>query len=274
VFCVPTPSTRPVAGLKPGELHLIMSRTENHPSLERRIPVAGERFASRSNRGLNLRAARLAIFVMPLLSVVPAILAAGCSDAKEEKEAAAAAAAVPPSQPAMVPGPKGEPLTPGDKLPLLKAAGWINGEPPAFGTPGVRLIVVDLWANWCPYCGHGAPHLVKLFNKYRDRGVAFVSITNMDEGTVQRHTQQFSIIWPNGYGLGAADMAAMGIGAGGIAASMPAYGLAPTVYLADGAGRVRWCDQQGRFRHVESQEWIRQLDEAIENELAKIAGPK
>ena len=83
--------------------------------------MASERFAFRSTRDWTLRVARLAIFAIPLVSVVPTLLTTGCGDAKEEKDAVAAAL---PPQPSMVPGPKGEPLAPGDKSPPLKAAGW------------------------------------------------------------------------------------------------------------------------------------------------------
>jgi hypothetical protein len=40
------------------------------------------------------------------------------------------------------------PLAVGEKVPLLEAAGWLNGPPPRPGTQGPRLIVLDVWAHW------------------------------------------------------------------------------------------------------------------------------
>jgi hypothetical protein len=41
-----------------------------------------------------------------------------------------------------------KPLALGAKAPDFVAAGFLNGQPPALGTPGIRLIVVDIWAHW------------------------------------------------------------------------------------------------------------------------------
>jgi thiol-disulfide isomerase/thioredoxin len=37
--------------------------------------------------------------------------------------------------------------------------------------------VVDVWATWCAPCIERFPHLVQLYNQYKDRGVTFVSIS-------------------------------------------------------------------------------------------------
>lgn len=55
-------------------------------------------------------------------------------------------------EPAREPPPQGNfpegPLAVGENFPALEAAGWFNGPPPGPGTPGVRLIVLDVWAHW------------------------------------------------------------------------------------------------------------------------------
>jgi hypothetical protein len=40
------------------------------------------------------------------------------------------------------------PLAAGENVPSWEAAGWLNGLPPEPGTPGIRLIVLDVWAHW------------------------------------------------------------------------------------------------------------------------------
>jgi hypothetical protein len=40
------------------------------------------------------------------------------------------------------------PLPAGEKFPSWEAGGWLNGPPPEPGSPGIRLIVLDVWAQW------------------------------------------------------------------------------------------------------------------------------
>jgi hypothetical protein len=40
------------------------------------------------------------------------------------------------------------PLSIGQRSPALTASGWINGPPQQPGTPGSKLILLDIWAHW------------------------------------------------------------------------------------------------------------------------------
>jgi thiol-disulfide isomerase/thioredoxin len=159
----------------------------------------------------------------------------------------------------------GKPLVAGDLLPALPAQGWINGSPPTFPMQKERLLVVDLWAQWCPYCRFSAPYLVRLYEKYSGRGVAFVSLTNMPRDTVEAFIKEHKVPWPNAYGVGMATIAAMGATN---AMPTPGYEVAPTLYLVGPDGRIRWCDRQGRYRHTEPKKWAGEVEEAIEAALA------
>jgi thiol-disulfide isomerase/thioredoxin len=162
------------------------------------------------------------------------------------------------------------PLKPGDPLPPREAGGWVNGPPPRPDAPGVRLLVVDVWAPWCPYCRLGAPGLSRVYAKYAARGVAFVSLTNVPRDQGEAHAREFSAPWANGYEITAETAAALGAGSG--MSGPAAYEIAPTLYLVGPDGRVRWTDSRGRFRHVEPEKWEQDVGAAIEAELA--AGPK
>jgi thiol-disulfide isomerase/thioredoxin len=40
-----------------------------------------------------------------------------------------------------------------------------------------NIVVADLWATWCEPCIERFPHMVQLYNQYKDRGVRFVSLS-------------------------------------------------------------------------------------------------
>lgn len=158
------------------------------------------------------------------------------------------------------------PLKPGDTLPPLEAPGWINGTPPAFGSPGVKLFVVDVWSRWCPLCKSSAPGLVRTHRKYADKGVAFVSVTNMPMEMVEAYVKETGATWPNAYEITAGMVARLGAGSGMM--GPPEYEVAPTLYVAGPEGKVRWVDDRGRYRHVSPEKWEESLDDAIEAALA------
>jgi thiol-disulfide isomerase/thioredoxin len=156
-------------------------------------------------------------------------------------------------------------------MPALQAEGWVNGAPPAPGAPGVRLLVVDAWAIWCPYCDGCAPGLVRLYEKYSAQGVAFASITNHEREVVENFVRRFAIRWPHGFGTTTDHVVALGVGSG-----MPGpieYEIAPTLYLVGADGRVRWIDGRGRQRHQEPKEWEQAVSAAIAEALGEPAKP-
>lgn len=172
-------------------------------------------------------------------------------------------------EPAPAPPPyEGVPVTPplgvGAALPPLRAAGWLNGPPPAPGQAGVRLLVVDVWALWCPFCSRNAPGLSDVFEKYKSRGVAFVSLTNQDETGAKGYVRGQSAPWPSGYGIDRDMIIALGVGSGMMTRG---YEIAPTVYLVDPTGRVVWTDDRGRHRHVDAATWAADLDAAVADHL-------
>jgi len=79
--------------------------------------------------------------------------------------------------------------------PAALAAGWnyrIGEEAPSFSLKAVdgksvssadlrgHYTVVSFMTTWCPFCNASAPHLQKIFEAYRDRGVG-VLIVDIDE---------------------------------------------------------------------------------------------
>ncbi len=44
-----------------------------------------------------------------------------------------------------------------------------------------KVVLLDFWATWCPPCRAAIPHLVKLYNEYKDEGLVVVGIS-LDKG--------------------------------------------------------------------------------------------
>jgi len=53
-----------------------------------------------------------------------------------------------------------------------------------------KVVLVDFWATWCGPCVEQFPHTVELYNKYKDRGLAVVSVS-LDEPGDEAQVREF-----------------------------------------------------------------------------------
>ena len=64
----------------------------------------------------------------------------------------------------------------------MAVAHWVKGDPVDISS-GVH--VVEFWATWCPPCRTSIPHLTEIQEKFAERGVKIIGVSNEKLGTVE-----------------------------------------------------------------------------------------
>lgn len=69
----------------------------------------------------------------------------------------------------------------GKPMPALEVSGWINGEVKPADLKG-KVVVVDLYATWCPDCMAAIPLNNELLKKYASKGLAVIGVCTSSRG--------------------------------------------------------------------------------------------
>lgn len=59
-----------------------------------------------------------------------------------------------------------------------------------------KVVLVNFWATWCPPCRKEMPDLQALYDKYKDRGLVILAISDEDAGKVQPFIADRHISYP------------------------------------------------------------------------------
>lgn len=60
-----------------------------------------------------------------------------------------------------------------------------------------KYVLVDFWASWCPPCRKETPELVKIYNKYKNKGFEIVGVSlDSNKEDWQKGIKDLKITWP------------------------------------------------------------------------------
>ena len=79
----------------------------------------------------------------------------------------------------------------GSKAPQLQIEHWVKGKPVDLAKADDKKIhIIEFWATWCGPCRDSIPHLTKLQEKYKGKGVTVIGITDEPKATVERFVRR------------------------------------------------------------------------------------
>jgi len=91
------------------------------------------------------------------------------------------------------------------------------------------IVVVNIWASWCPPCRQEAPQLEQTWMRYRSRGVRFIGVDHQDtRAGGLSFVREFGITYPVAFDPG-----------GTVAARYGAVGV-PTTFVVTPDGRLAY----------------------------------
>src|SRR5262245_32751457 len=93
-----------------------------------------------------------------------------------------------------------------------------------------KVLVVNVWANWCTPCQLEQPELVQVADRYAAQGVRFLGIDHMDQDAAARAwVESYKVPYPS-----------ISDPTGKFAASLDYVGL-PDTYVVDRTGTIRYA---------------------------------
>lgn len=136
----------------------------------------------------------------------------------------------------------------GGNAPEITIREWITSNPPTQEDLAGRVYVLEFWATWCHSCVENIPHLVELSDKYRDKGLRLIALSqDKSAEKVRRFVREKGINYDVAIDDGTSDW----------------YGIRgyPTAVVVSHTGQVVWRGYP----------WSKEFEEAIEATLS--AGP-
>ncbi|MBN2732275.1 MAG: TlpA family protein disulfide reductase [Balneolaceae bacterium] len=167
------------------------------------------------------------VSLFPTLLLILSILVVSCSSEDKNKDTQHAQA-----RNELPHDPYSAPLYAASKKTKLAdfEAKLLSGETFRLSDQEGKVVLLNIWATWCPPCEEETPDLVDLYEKYRDKGVVFLGISIDEQGAsvVKPFVKKYDVTYP------------ITIDDGSI---MDKYGPlmgVPTTYIVDAKGNLRY----------------------------------
>ena len=115
-----------------------------------------------------------------------------------------------------------------------------------------KVVVVDFWATWCGPCVGEIPEMQRLYNEYRDKGVAFIGVSHDDpeaEGgleALKAFVAERKIPWPQYYQGMDSRRALTAESTGDFSESWGVSSI-PAVFLIDAEGKLVSTEARGKL---------------------------
>ncbi|SHG39760.1 Peroxiredoxin [Fodinibius roseus] len=107
----------------------------------------------------------------------------------------------------------------------------LSGEPFRLSDQKGKVVLINIWATWCPPCREETPDLVDLYEKYKDEGYVTlgVSIDEQGESVVRPFIEEYDVTYPMYIDTDGTVMEKYG----------PTMGI-PTTYIIGRQGNLRY----------------------------------
>lgn len=122
----------------------------------------------------------LKVAVLLVSAAVLSVGFAGCSGSEEETPTGEAAATAEQTEGAPVQPASGVGVEPG-QIPPAFVLPDLSGNDVSLDDFEGKVVILDLWATWCPPCRKEIPFLVSLFEEYKDQGLVVIGV-GLDQG--------------------------------------------------------------------------------------------
>lgn len=132
-------------------------------------------------------------------------------------------------------------VTAGVEAPEVKVGKLLNSPVPFESLSELQgsAVLLEFWATWCGPCVAQIPHMVEIHNKYADRGLVILAMSNEPLATVEPFVQQKGMVYPIGIDAGSTAMKTYGV-----------QGI-PRAFLIDKDGKIAWTDHPARLTEAE-----------------------